>query len=128
MKEIKYKPASSAGAGCAGSCKIGSTPPEPPLKRHVLFYEVMQDLQDLGSSYGPTQRGEPYAPVRDVYHLGGPRCALAVREVSSLPFGAQDSGVGIWILPCRRAVHRRSSLLHPEGNLEAWLVPAGFSL
>ena len=27
-----------------------------------------------------------------------------------------------------RAVHRRSSLLHPEGDVEARLVPAGFSL
>ena len=28
----------------------------------------------------------------------------------------------------RRSVHRGSSLLHPEGNLETGLVPAGFSL
>jgi len=66
MKEIKYKPASSAGAGCAGSCKIGSTPPELPLKRHVLFYEVMQDLQDLGSSYGPTQREQPLEALAEL--------------------------------------------------------------
>ena len=28
----------------------------------------------------------------------------------------------------RRAIHRRSALLHPESDVEAGLVPAGFSL